>query len=192
MDNRTIVIFGGYGTIGCELAKRLAAKGFTLVLCARNEYKLSLVADSLDASYCCVDVSDPEQVLTCIDGVRERFARIDGIAFCVGSALRTPSRLAIKRTLTCIRHSANSMEEKGGLITFSLCETPDQEMKMLIKSATTLYEKRNIKIKAIDKGPVEEVVERMEKFLTTGLKCSSEGSPCPDQGFKTSICEKLP
>ncbi|MBP7860749.1 SDR family NAD(P)-dependent oxidoreductase [bacterium] len=190
MDSKTIVIFGGYGTIGCELAKRLAAKGFTLILCARNEYKLSLVADSLDANYCCVDVSDPEQVLTCIEGARKQFSKIDGIAFCVGSALRSPSRLAIKRTLTCIRYSADAMEDKGGLITFSMCENPDEDMKMLIKSATSLYEKRNIYVKAIQPGPVEEVVDQMEKFFSTLSKCSSEDSTCPDQGFKTSFCEK--
>ncbi len=190
MDSKTIVIFGGYGTIGCELAKRLAAKGFSLILCARNEYRLSLVADSLDASYCCVDVSDPEQVLTCIEGVKAKFSKIDGIAFCVGSALRSPSRLAIKRTLTCIRHSAEAMEKNGGLITFTMCETPDEDMKMLIKSATSLYEKRNINVKAIQPGPVEEVVGQMEKFLVTGSKCSSQDTPCPDQGIKTSICEK--
>ena len=190
MDSKTIVIFGGYGTVGCELAKRLTAKGFSLILCARNEYQLSLVADSLDASYCIADVSDPEQVLACIEGIRERFSKIDGIAFCVGSALRNPSRLAIKRTLTCIRHSANAMEGGGGLITFTMCESHDEDMKMLIKSAATLYEKRNILVRAIDPGPADEVVDKMEKFLTSGFKCSSEDSPCPDQGFKSSFCEK--
>ncbi len=190
MDSKTIVIFGGYGTLGCELAKTLAAKGVTLILCARNEYKLSLVADSLDASYCCVDVSDPEQFLTCIEGVKAKFSKIDGIAFCVGSALRSPSRLAIKRTLTSIRHSAEAMEENGGLIAFTMCETPDEDMKMLIKSATSLYEKRNIFVKAIQPGPVEEMVGQMERFFTTGFKCSSQDTPCPEQGFKTSICEK--
>lgn len=191
MDSKTIVIFGGYGTIGCELAKRLAAKGFTLILCARNEYRLSLVADSLDSSYCCVDVSDPEQVLACIEGIKAKFSRIDGIAFCVGSTLKSPSRLAIKRTLTSIRHSAEAMEENGGLIAFTMCEAPDEDMKMLIKSATSIYEKRNIFVKAIQPGPVEEMVGQLEKFFTTGSKCSSQDTPCPDQGAKTSICEKL-
>lgn len=189
MNSKTIVIFGGYGTIGCELAKRLAAKGFSLILCARNEYKLSLVADSLDASYCCVDASDPEQVLACFEGVRERFNKIDGVAFCVGSALRNASRLAIKRTLNCIRHSANAMEDNGGLITFSMCESPDEDMKMLIQSATTLYEKRKILVKAIAPGPAHEVIDQMEDFLLNGSKSTSTQSPCPDQGFKTSFCE---
>ncbi|MBX9722918.1 MAG: SDR family NAD(P)-dependent oxidoreductase [Candidatus Obscuribacterales bacterium] len=190
MDSKTIVIFGGYGTIGCGLAKRLAAKGFTLILCARNEYRLSLVADSLDASYCCVDVSDPEQILDCVKGVKAKFSKIDGIAFCVGSTLKSPSRLAIKRTLTGIRHSAEAMEENGGLIAFTMCETPDEEMKMLIKIATSLYEKRKISVQAIEPGSVEEVVGQLEQFLTSGYQYSSQEAPCPEQGFKTSFCEK--
>ncbi len=125
---KTYVIFGGYGTIGCKLAKRLADKGYSLLLCARDEHKLALVADSLNANYCCIDVSDPVQVLDCMQAAKDSHKKIDGVAFCTGPALKNPSRLAIKKTLACIRYSADAMQEYGGTIVFTLCDTPDADM----------------------------------------------------------------
>lgn len=182
MDRKTFVIFGGYGNIGFELAKRLADKGFSLLLCARSEYKLALVADVLDANYCCADVSDPEQILDCMKAAKEQFSRIDGVAFCAGPALKSPSRLTMKKTLACIRYSADAMQEEGGKIVLALCDKPDADMKSLIKSATSLYKQRNVSVEAILPGQPEEIVSSMESFLASDSDCP------PGNDFKTNQC----
>ena len=54
----TIVIFGGTGGIGAQLARRLHASGETLHLVARTEARLAELSSELSATFSVADVTD--------------------------------------------------------------------------------------------------------------------------------------
>ncbi|MBB3898794.1 SDR family NAD(P)-dependent oxidoreductase [Roseococcus suduntuyensis] len=84
-----IVILGATGGIGAALARRVAARGATPVLMARDAARLeALAAEIPGAEAHVVDVTDTAALKSAITGLGGPLA---GLAYCVGSILLKPA-----------------------------------------------------------------------------------------------------
>lgn len=83
LEGRTVIITGAARNIGAETARQFAAEGANLALCTRSSLdRLESLASSVrEVGVACytgrADVADAAQVQAFVDGVRERFGRID-------------------------------------------------------------------------------------------------------------------
>ena len=79
---KVVVITGGSRGLGLVLARKLAAKGALLAICARDAQELARAQDELRGAgayvlaFAC-DVGDPAQAQIFVDQVLQRFGRID-------------------------------------------------------------------------------------------------------------------
>ncbi|MGC1307439.1 MAG: SDR family NAD(P)-dependent oxidoreductase [Phormidesmis sp.] len=78
------VVTGASSGIGQAIARRLAADGYDLAICARREDRLAEVADSLrrqDIDVLCqtVDLRDERQILSFFAAVKKRWGRLDAL-----------------------------------------------------------------------------------------------------------------
>lgn len=84
-----IVILGATGGIGAALARRVAARGATPVLMARDAARLdALAAEIPGAEAHVVDVTDMAALKSAITGLG---GPLSGLAYCVGSILLKPA-----------------------------------------------------------------------------------------------------
>jgi NAD(P)-dependent dehydrogenase (short-subunit alcohol dehydrogenase family) len=76
---RVALISGGNRGLGREVARRLAAEGYQVVIGSRNLAKGEEAAGELgeNVTACRLDVTDPETIESCIEEVRQRFGRLD-------------------------------------------------------------------------------------------------------------------
>lgn len=74
--DRVAVVTGGSSGIGAAIARRLAEKGWHCVLVARNEERLSALADEIGGEYEVCDVGDREAVDRMAEAVRQRHAEV--------------------------------------------------------------------------------------------------------------------
>jgi NAD(P)-dependent dehydrogenase (short-subunit alcohol dehydrogenase family) len=81
MEQVTIVL-GATGGVGRALVRRLAARGKTLHLIARDEARLRSLAQESEATYACADVRDPQALESAI---RTAGPRVDGFVYCIGT-----------------------------------------------------------------------------------------------------------
>jgi NAD(P)-dependent dehydrogenase (short-subunit alcohol dehydrogenase family) len=89
-----VLIFGGTGGIGIELARRLRSRGSQVHLAARDADRLAQAARSLDgAGYTRCDVMQPEQLGAAISAAAAG-GSLSGLAFCIGSIVLKPLKRA--------------------------------------------------------------------------------------------------
>lgn len=100
---KQIVITGASSGIGAALTCALAADGHTVHACARRGERLSDVTLNNTVAFGDVcDVSQEEQVVAFVAGVRERTPRVDALIHCaggfgaIGPLLQTDSRAWLK------------------------------------------------------------------------------------------------
>ncbi|WGF87042.1 SDR family NAD(P)-dependent oxidoreductase [Marinivivus vitaminiproducens] len=84
-----ILIFGATGGIGAALARRLSARGLPIHLAARDEAKLSALADELGAPHSVCDVLDADAVRRIVETAAAEGA-LGGLAYAVGSIVIKP------------------------------------------------------------------------------------------------------
>lgn len=97
----TIVIFGGTGGIGAQLARRLHASGETLHLVARTEARLAELSSELSATFSVADVTDEGAIQR---AALEAGPALSGLAYCVGSInLKPLKRLTAEDFLSDFR-----------------------------------------------------------------------------------------
>ncbi|WP_372620967.1 SDR family NAD(P)-dependent oxidoreductase [Falsiroseomonas sp.] len=82
-----VIVFGATGGIGGALARRLAARGATPFLVARDEARLAALGIELGAGWHAADVTDPAALRAAVAAAGSRLA---GLAFCIGSILLKP------------------------------------------------------------------------------------------------------
>lgn len=94
LKDRVVLITGASAGIGRALALRLAAEGCRLVLVARSEEKLAVLAAELGgpdrAVYIAGDVADPSVARRAVDRATGHFGRLDILVNNAGVGLRAP------------------------------------------------------------------------------------------------------
>ncbi len=82
IKGKVVAITGGYGVLGCEMARYLAGEGAKVVILARNAAKGqalagSIVADGGDALFLVSDVNDKELLENNLDDILKRYGKLD-------------------------------------------------------------------------------------------------------------------
>ncbi|MBA0048369.1 SDR family oxidoreductase [Mycobacteroides sp. LB1] len=86
MAGKTVLITGGAGGIGVELAHRLRAKGANLVLTDLDEVKLTAIADELGPDHVLVAVADVCDLAAMENAVAQAVERFGGIDVVLANA----------------------------------------------------------------------------------------------------------
>uniref|UniRef100_B8HQB4 Short-chain dehydrogenase/reductase SDR n=1 Tax=Cyanothece sp. (strain PCC 7425 / ATCC 29141) TaxID=395961 RepID=B8HQB4_CYAP4 len=94
MRDRVVVIVGATGGIGSVLTHKLAALGARLVLAARTPEKLAALVETLPQSSevlpVVVDITQPQEVETLFQKVRQHLGQIDVLVNLAGAGLLKP------------------------------------------------------------------------------------------------------
>lgn len=124
---QSVLIFGGGGGIGSELASRLVSGGHQVTIAGHTEEKVKQLASDLRTKYVVVDATNFAAVDACIRGVAKD-GGLTGVVNCVGSLMLKPAsltsaeefRTTIDKNLTSafgvVRSASKVMRETGGSI----------------------------------------------------------------------------
>jgi 3-oxoacyl-[acyl-carrier protein] reductase len=82
LKDKIVLVTGGSKGLGKEIAMKLASEGSNVIICARNEEKLSRVSNEIKqtggkCSYYVADVEKENEVISLIDNIMKKFGRID-------------------------------------------------------------------------------------------------------------------
>ena len=121
------ILFGGTGGIGSAIARQLTERGERILLVARNEQPLSLLANELGCGFATCDLCDEQAVPRLIGKITE-MSKIKAAAVCVGSILLKPLHATsvedfhatwsanVLPAFTTMKHLVPAMKEDGGSI----------------------------------------------------------------------------
>lgn len=172
------IVLGGSGSIGSELARRLAAAGGAVVIAGRDRERLDAIADEVGGRGVVIDGRDPEQVLSLAREVAED--GLDSLSCCIGSIALAPAHATsadawgevIATNLTtafaCVRAAGTVMPKGGGgsvaLVSSAAATTgmPNHEavaaakagVEGLVRAAAATYAGRGIRVNAVAPGLV--------------------------------------
>ena len=90
MSNKNIFVFGGTGSIGSALSKKLIENKYSPIIISRNEDDLKKLSDEINCEYRVCDVLDYENVKKISDEFNDN---LFGIAYCVGSINLKPLKM---------------------------------------------------------------------------------------------------
>ena len=90
MTEKKILIFGGTGSIGKALAKKLKENNYSPIIIARNEDELKKTSTEIKCDYKVCDVLDYSKLKDISDEFKNK---IYGIAYCVGSINLKPMKI---------------------------------------------------------------------------------------------------
>jgi len=82
MDNEKIVILGGSGSIGSEIASEVKDNGYMPYIIGRNVSNLKVISEKLKCPYRSIDVLNTNALKSCLEEIE---GNIIGLAYCVGS-----------------------------------------------------------------------------------------------------------
>lgn len=105
LENRTVLIVGGAGTIGTQVCRRLAFEGAAVVVADLDQAAAAAVASEITADGgtalpLMVDVTDEDTVVEAIAATKDRFGTIDAVH--LNAADLSPAVLAADTTATTI------------------------------------------------------------------------------------------
>ena len=90
MSKKNILIFGGSGSIGKELAIKLIENNYSPIILSRNESELKNISTEIKCDYRVCDVLNTDKVKEISEEFKDD---IFGIAYCVGSINLKPLKL---------------------------------------------------------------------------------------------------
>jgi NAD(P)-dependent dehydrogenase (short-subunit alcohol dehydrogenase family) len=181
-DAPVYAILGATGGIGSDVSRRLANDGAQLVLGARSEDALDLLADETGGETHPLDATDFEQVQQFVEHVTDTYGRLDGLVNCVGSILLKPAHLTsvedFKKTLRLNLHTAffavkaaarpMMKSDGGGSIVLSASAVARKGLKNheaiaaakagvigVMRAAAATYAGRDVRVNAVAPGLVE-------------------------------------
>lgn len=170
------VILGATGAIGSEVARILAARGYPMMLAARDAARTGTLARELHGESVTLDATRVEEVQACIDTACERFDRVLGIANCVGSLLLKPAHLTsqaewdatlganLGSAFAAIRAGARGMRDGGsvvlvssaaarvGLANHEAIAAAKAGIEGLVRSAAATYGPAGLRVNAVAPG----------------------------------------
>ena len=181
-DAPVYAILGATGGIGSDVSRRLANDGAQLVLGARSEDALDLLAEETGGAAVSLDATDFEQVQQLVEETIDEQGRLDGLVNCVGSILLKPAHLTsvedFDETLQLNLHSAfyavkaaarpMMKSDSGGSIVLSASAVARKGLKNheaiaaakagvigLMRAAAATYAGRDVRVNAVAPGLVE-------------------------------------
>ena len=89
--SKKILVFGGTGSIGKALSKKLKKDNYEPIIISRNEEELKVVSAEIDCDYKVCDVLDSEKIKTISEEYKDQ---VYGIAYCVGSINLKPIKIS--------------------------------------------------------------------------------------------------
>ncbi len=125
MSEKRILVFGGSGSIGKALAKKLKENKYLPVLISRNEDELKLLSENIGCEYRACDILDDNQLQNIANEFKDS---IFGIAYCVGSINLKPLKLTTDEdfiesfkintlgAINCIKLNQESLASNNGSI----------------------------------------------------------------------------
>ncbi len=90
MTKKNIFVFGGTGSIGKALSKKLKKDNYDPIIISRNEEELKQLSKEIGCEYRVCDVTDFEKVKNISEQYKDQ---LYGIAYCVGSINLKPLKL---------------------------------------------------------------------------------------------------
>ena len=183
MSGRCVLITGGAGGIGSALARRLVARGDSVVLFGRRAEAVESLAAELGESALAVagDAGRIEDLERATTAAIEWSGRLDGLAHCVGSIrlkplhLTTPEEfaetlhvnlttafLATKAALGPMRGQGagsivlvSSVAARQGLNNHETIAAAKGAIEGMVRSSAITYSRQNIRINAVAPGLTE-------------------------------------
>lgn len=179
------LIFGGTGSIGKAVARRLQASGHPVMIAGRNAEKLAHTAAELDSSFSEIDLSNPETFKHAINSAKEQFGTLGGITNCIGSVLLKAAHMTtddewiqtlqinLTSSFYILRAAIPAMRSEGGAIVFLSSAAAMTGMANheaiaaakggiigLTRSAAASYAGSNLRVNAVAPGLVESEMTR--------------------------------
>ncbi|HMB06344.1 MAG TPA: SDR family oxidoreductase [Isosphaeraceae bacterium] len=183
MAGQCILITGGSGGIGSALARRLVARGDTVILFARRPELLDHLAETLGERAVAVpgDAGNPGDLERAVAQAIERSGRLDGLAHCIGSIplkslhLTTPEEFAeaihvnLTTAFLACRAALGAMQaQHSGSVVLVSTVTARQGMNHheiiaaakgglegMVRSAAITYARQGIRFNAVAPGLTE-------------------------------------
>jgi NAD(P)-dependent dehydrogenase (short-subunit alcohol dehydrogenase family) len=92
LEGQLVLVVGGTGLIGAEVAQTLVREGATVVIAARDKARLDDVSARLGVRAHVVDTGDDESVGRLVDAVLGEFGHIDALVVTAAPSARTLDR----------------------------------------------------------------------------------------------------
>jgi NAD(P)-dependent dehydrogenase (short-subunit alcohol dehydrogenase family) len=173
--SKIVLITGGSGGIGAEVARRVVAQGGKPVLVARNADRLAAIATGMDAAAYPGDVLDSDAFGRLVQQVETEVGEIDGVVHAVGSVFLRPLHATSlddwRRTIEINATSAFIVlravmpllmrRRRGSIVLFSTVATATgfanhesiaaakSAVEGLVKSAAITYARYGIRVNAV-------------------------------------------
>lgn len=169
-----IIVIGGAGGIGKELAIRLRERGRDVLIAGRRKERLAEAAGEIGCAYQQCDARD----FSAVEALLKSQEGLHGVVNCAGSILLKPAHLCsetdyqetldtnLKTALAVVRASGKFMKG-GSVVLFSSAAArhglPNHELiaaakgavEGLVRSAAATYAPKNLRFNAIAPGLVE-------------------------------------
>ncbi|WP_435010325.1 SDR family NAD(P)-dependent oxidoreductase [Tundrisphaera lichenicola] len=180
MAGQCVMITGGAGGIGSALARRLVARGDSVVLFGRRAESVERLAAELGESALAVagDAGILEDLQKAVGLSVERFGKLDGLSHCVGSIRLKPLHLtsldefseiiqvnlttaflATKAALGAMRGQGggsivlmSSVAARQGLSNHEVIAAAKAAIEGLVRSSAITYARQGIRINAVAPG----------------------------------------
>lgn len=211
-ESPVYLVIGANGGVGFDLTRRLVDNGATVVMCGRNNDKLALLADSIDAEYMLCDATDFTQMRDCIETVRSRYGRLDGVANCVGSILLKPAHLTTEEewmsvvtanlttAFATVKYAAKALMGQGGSIVLvssaaARVGMPNHEaiaaakagVEGLVRSAAATYARHHIRVNCVAPGLLNTDMSRTITSNEAALQSSIDMHPLGRVGSASDV-----
>ena len=205
LQGKIAVVTGGNSGIGYASALDFKEKGATVIITGRNAERVSAAAAELGVVGLVADVSDLGQLDTLVENVRTQFGKIDVLFVNAGvfypspvgqiepSLYDTTFDINVKGAIFTIEKFLPLINDGGSIINLSSVNAytgmPNTAVYAASKAALNSYTRtaatelapRNIRVNAVNPGPVETAI-----FSKTGLPEDQLG------GFAAAMQTRVP